>query len=312
MWLAPVVMGTMVVVALARIAALAVEEELSLWLAGLLALLSAGAPTAVAIRSRRRYRARLRELGNPMIGSLSAAEAPAPLPVGVRRWLIATPVLAVALIVLVAILPGEGDTCVTKGIATATARDGICQRGANLFGGGVTYNVVDAGQILAMPGYQAQLLATSTAPFTATGPDATPALYPDHHGLLVSFELDITNDGGRPLLLPVPQVIAAEIPDAPGSRLGNQWWPGYDAIIGAPSPQLVSNESIPPGQSETGWVSLILPPSIQPLLTARLSDLEFYRADESRDYVGQIRLWKAANAAGNAAIDFGPQLGSAA
>ena len=130
----------------------------------------------VAVRARRRYRARLGELRDPIPGSLSVAQALSPLPLGVRLWLMGAPLLVVVALVLVASAPGDGDACVTQGIATAPAREGICQRGANLFGGGVTYHVVDAGHVLQMPGYDAQLLATTTRIGPVTNAAENPTL----------------------------------------------------------------------------------------------------------------------------------------
>ncbi len=78
------------------------------------------------------------------------------MPASVRLWLVAVPVLAAAALWLVARAPGAGNTCLAKGIVTA-GQEGICHRDANLFGAGVTFNVVDAGHVLHMPGYDAQL-----------------------------------------------------------------------------------------------------------------------------------------------------------
>ena len=303
MWLLPVSMGTAVLAAIGRIAVAAIDEEIALWLAGVLVVVLTAWPVVVTIRLRRRYRARLNELRDPMTGSL-LIDAPPPLPLITRMWLLATPLMVAVAIVLVAVLPGYGDTCASKGISTSAAREGICQRERNLFGGGVTYNVVDAGHTLSMPGYQAVLLSSSLAPITAEGPYATAALYPNHQGLLVSFEIEIANDGQGSLQLPATQVITVNTPDAPGSQAGNQWWPSA-GVTTAPAPQLYEEAALAPGQSNVGWVSFILPPSIEPLVTARSSDLDFYPADETHDYVGQIRLWKAANTAGNTALRFG-------
>ena len=304
-WLLPLSMGTAVIAGAGRIAVAVIEHELPLGLAGVLIAAFIVWPIAVTIRMRRRYRARLSELRDPITGALPT-DPPAPLPLATRVWLLASPLLVVIGIALIAVLPGTRDTCVSKGIATAAAREGICQRGGNLFGGGVTYNVINAGHTLTMPGYQARLLSSSLAPVTADGPNATAALYPDHQGLLVSFEIEVTNDSHGSLQLPVTQGIAAEIPASPGSEEGNQWWPSVGATS-APAPQLAAEAPLAPEQSNIGWVSFVLPPSIEPLLRARLSDLEFYPADQDHSYVGQIRLWKAANAAGNTALQFRSQ-----
>jgi hypothetical protein len=299
MWLLPVSMGTAVLAGAGRIAVAAIQEEMSGWLAVVLVVLITTWPVVVTIRLRRRYRQRLSELRDPITGSFPNDAPAPPLPLVTRMWLVATPLVVGVVIVLVAVLPGDGDTCASSPVGA----EGICQVGGNLFGGGVTYNVVDAGHVLAMPGYRARLLSAALEPIRANGPYATAALYPNHLGLLVSFEVEVTNDGHQPLQLPVGRVITAQIPDAPGSPEGNQWFASAGATT-APLPQLYTEPSLPPGRSNVGWVSFVLPPSIRPRLKFRLSDLEFYPADANHDYVGRIRLWKAANAAGNAALQF--------
>jgi hypothetical protein len=303
MWLLPVSMGAAVLAGVGRIAVAAIEEEMSLWLAGVLVVVFTAWAAAVTLRLRRRYRQRLSELRDPITGSFPDDAPAPPLLLVTRMWLVATPLLVGVAIVLVAVMPGNGDTCASKGIATSAAREGICQRGGNLFGGGTTYNVVDAGHTLSMPGYQARLLSTALAPITVEGPYATAALYPNHRGLLASFEIEVTNTGHQPLQLPITQAVTAQIPDAPGSPEGTQWFPSA-GVTTAPTPQLYEQAALARDQSNTGWVSFILPPSIQPRLRFRFSDLEFYPADQDHDYIGQIRLWKAANAARNAALHF--------
>jgi hypothetical protein len=305
MWLSPMALGITVLAGAARVAVATIAEELPLWLGILLIVLIAACPALLTVRLRRRYRARLLELGdpitgNPITGTLPFAGARAPLPFRVRLWLIGAPLLTATALFLSATLPGDGDTCVTKGISTAAARQGICQRGANVFGGGVTYIVVDAGTPLSMPGYQARLIGSTLAPITVSGPYATAALYPGHRGVLVSFELEITNTSGKPLEQDIDQMVAATVTEAGGTEDASQWWPATHLTV-APMPQLDSEPILTAEQSEEGWVSIIMPTSIQSLVNAPRSDLDFYPAD---GYVGQIRLWKADNAAGAAALRF--------
>ena len=258
MWLSPVALGITVLAGAARIAVAAIEEELPLWLGIVLIVLIAAWPAVLTVRVRRRYRARLLEFSDPITGTLPFAGARATLPFRVRLWLIAAPVLTAIALFFSANLPGDGDTCVTKGISTVAARQGICQRGANLFGGGVTYNVVDAGTPLSMPDYQARLIGSTTAPITVGGPYASAALYPDHRGMLVSFELEITNTSDKPLQPDLGETVAATITEAPGSTETGEWRPATH-LTTAPVPQLDLEPLLAADQSEEGWVSIIVP-----------------------------------------------------
>lgn len=301
MWISPLALGTAVLAGAARIAVAAIDEELPLGLGVALILLIAIVPVALTIRARRRYRARLLELGDPITGSLPEEGSLPPVPLRLRLYLIGAPLLAAVALVLAANEPGDGNTCVAKGIATAAAREGICKRGMNLFGGGVTYNVVNAGDTLSMPDYQARLIGSSLGRIPVDGPNATPALYPNGQGTLVSFQVAITNTGDQPLTLATAQMIAVFIPDAAGSEEGSRWRPFTPSVPTSVS-QAAVNPVIEVGQSNTQSVSFILPPSVAAFLHARPSDLDFYPVGNSADYIGQIRLWKAAGAAGRAAL----------
>lgn len=122
-----------------------------------------------------------------------------PLSMGLRAWLIAVPLLTLCALALAATTPGAGSTCASKGISTPAAREGHCLREANLFGRGVTYNVVDAGHVLRMPHLDAELLATRTQTVIIANPQRNPSFYPNGTGTLVCFELAITNHGPAPL-----------------------------------------------------------------------------------------------------------------
>lgn len=64
---------------------------------------------------------------------------------------------------------------------------------------------------------------------------------------------------------------------------------------------------IPPQATPIRWVSFVAPIWVGSVLYERVADLELYRAgDASHRYVGQIRLWKWANAAGKAALGLTP------
>lgn len=71
---------------------------------------------------------------------------------------------------------------------------------------------------------------------------------------------------------------------------------------GAPNPQIAQEGAVPPGGTSRGWVSVVAPAWATPRLTARPADLELYRPGHHKGYVGDIRLWKGATPAGQAAI----------
>ena len=77
--------------------------------------------------------------------------------------------------------------------------------------------------------------------------------------------------------------------------------------MGGPEPSLVDEGPIPPQATPIRWVSFVAPIWVGSVLYEPAADLELYRAgDASHRYVGQIRLWKWANAAGKAALGLTP------
>ena len=305
----PLMMATAWLAPVARIAVMAIDEEMALWLAVALALGFGVWPALVAKRLRRRYRARLDQLRDPIAGALPAAESPLPLPAGVRLWLIAVPVLVVAALWFAVRAPGAGNTCVSDGIATAAAREGICQRGANLFGGGVTYNVVDAGHVLHMPDYDAKLLATSSRITPVSNAAQSPTFYPDGTGTLVCFQLAITNRGSAALAYDAGGSDVGLLLQSPPSPEGPSYF--FDDLPdanGEPGPSLGAMSPIQPGQTAIGWVAFVAPQWALETLNARATDLQFLRPTShgmdspGAGYIGQIRLWKAANASGTQAL----------
>jgi hypothetical protein len=65
---------------------------------------------------------------------------------------------------------------------------------------------------------------------------------------------------------------------------------------------------IQPGQTAIGWVAFVAPQWALETLNARATDLQFLRPTShgmdspGAGYIGQIRLWKAANASGTQAL----------
>jgi hypothetical protein len=108
-------------------------------------------------------------------------------------------VLGIARLVLVVVATSHQttDSCASAGISTAAGREGICVRDFGLDGGKTTYNVVDKSHTLKMPGYDARILASNLSTILVSGNDQ--ADYPDNKGLLVSYDLAVTNTGGTAL-----------------------------------------------------------------------------------------------------------------
>lgn len=307
-WLTPVAMGTAALAGMARIGVAAIQETLPLWLAGVLGIALLVGPAIAAHQARRRYRARLLELSSPITDFGPVADPLKPLPMGVRAWLVAAPLLAVGALVLAATSPGVGSTCAARGISTPVAREGTCLRGANLFGRGVTYNVVDAGHVLRMPGVDAQLLATTMQPVVITDPQLSPSFYPHGTGTLVCFEVAITNRGPARLTYDAGGADVDLLLQDVQSRADSYEFADLPRVGHEPMPALAGQPPIQPGQTAVGWVAFDAPEWAPETLTSRASDLEFRlpadgNATKPRNgYVGQIRLWKAANAAGTRAL----------
>jgi hypothetical protein len=183
-------------------------------------------------------------------------------------------------------------SCTAAGISTPTGREGKCARISGLFSSTV-YNVVDRAHTLQMPEYQARLIGTRIASTRANGPFAGAQEYPDHSGLLVSFEVMISNTSGVPLAfdstgkdieLALPRLPGSEVDLAEEELLSSQGTPVQ--------PSLAQRGAIPARGSVTGWATFVEPPSSLAVLTARPADLDFHRVDNDSNYVGQIRLWK--------------------
>jgi hypothetical protein len=265
---------------------------------------------------RRRWAAqrvkRLAPMSRPSPRFRPLAEPLRPLPMGVRAWLIAAPLLALGALALAATTPGAGSTCASKGISTPAAREGNCLRKANLFGRGVTYNVVDAGHVLRMPRLDAELLATRTQTVIITDPQRSPSFYPDGTGTLVCFEVAITNHGPAPLSYDAGGADVDLLLQGTRSRRDSYELADMPGVGHEPMPALADQPPIQPGQTTIGWVAFDAPEWAPETLTYRASDLEFRlptngnASEPGNTYVGQIRLWKAANAAGALALTDDP------
>jgi hypothetical protein len=308
MWLTPVAVLTAALAGLARIGVAAIQETLPLWLAVALGVALLVWPAIAARNARRRYRARLVELRNAVTGFGPVAESLGPLPMGVRAWLVAAPLFALGALTLAATSPGVGSTCADRGISTSAAREGTCVRAANLFGGGVTYNVIDAGHVLRMPGVNVELLATTTQPVVITDPQRSPSFYPGGMGTLVCFEVAIANRGATPLTYDADGTDVDLLLRDVRSRNDSYEFADLPGVGHEPIPALADQPPIQPGQTAVGWVAFDAPEWAPETLTARATDLEFRLPTDGKPtepknaYVGQIRLWKAANAAGARAL----------
>jgi len=198
-------------------------------------------------------------------------------------------------------------SCAAAGISTPAGREGKCARVDGLFSSRV-YNVVDRGHTLYMPEYQARLLTSRIAHTRVSGSSTNASYYPDGHGLLVSYEITITNTRDTPLLfgqaasdtmLPFypshPQVELLMPPSLASSSSGSNEDIGLSELIngrGAPTPSIGLQQLIPPHGSITGWATFVAPGWSRELLDVRPADLNLYRLNYDDHYTGQIRLWK--------------------
>jgi len=193
-------------------------------------------------------------------------------------------------------------SCSRAGISTAAGREGICTRYTSIFFGKTTYNVVDAGHVLHMPGYDAQLLITQVSETSVTDPQSDPQAYAGGKGQLVSFEISITNRGTQPLTFDTGGDDVSLLIDNEYQGDDMISFPDLPNAIGEPGQAIADESPIAPGQTVTGWVSFVAPTWATTVLNERASDLDFSSPGHQTSYVGQIRLWKAANAQGQSAL----------
>ena len=197
------------------------------------------------------------------------------------------------------------DSCSTAGISTPAGREGTCARYQGLFGGKTIYTVVNAGHVLRMPGYDAQLLATNVHPTQVSNPQSDPGAYPNGEGMLVSLEISVANTSRAPLAFDVAGRDVDLLIDNLNDPDYSISFPDLPNAAGEPEPAIADLGPIAPNDTRAGWVSFVAPIWSQTVLHERAADLEFYRPGREQGYVGQIRLWKAANSAGEAALAVG-------
>jgi len=252
----------------------------------------------------RRRRVSATRLTGPIGGEVGQLGQRLPVPRKLRRgvgFVLVSEIAAVAL--LMATQPWGSDSCAAAGISTLAAREGTCTRDVGAFGGTTVYTVVNSGHLLRMPGYDARLLGSTLSQTHVYGPVVNATDYPGGEGLLVSFEVAVTNGHATPLSFDATGQDVDLFLSSPGDTMLGR--PQVLHPVGAPYPQLALEGAIPATQTVTGWVSFVAPLWARPWLNARASDLEFYRPGNEDGYVGQIRLWKWANAQGRAAVAFG-------
>jgi hypothetical protein len=200
-------------------------------------------------------------------------------------------------------LPTHLPNCNNAGISATGGNEGICTDATSILGGGTVYNVVDAGHTLRMPGFDVRLLGFRVAPTHVTNPQIDPEDYPNDEGQLVSVEVAVTNEGAAPLVFdrtgsdddllipdpqgPYPAVAIVELVDP----------------TGAPGLSIARQGPIASRATVTGWISFVAPDWAPSVIHQPGSDVEFYvPGDPARQYVGQLRLWKAATAQAAAAL----------
>jgi len=191
--------------------------------------------------------------------------------------------------------------CAEAGFNAPGSREGVCVR-ADSTGATTLYDVVDRGHPLRMPEYEARILGFQIKPTRVSNAAENEDLYPHGHGELVSFEVMITNTGGRPIQFGAGTATApaASYPARPLVELGvpspgSIRNVGYPAIVkgrGAPTPSVFEPRPIAPRRHVVGWVTFVAPPWSQDTLGLMPADIEFFRLDGNADYVGQVRLWK--------------------
>ena len=194
-------------------------------------------------------------------------------------------------------------TCAAAGVTAAIGKEGICTS-SNLDGNGeAILNVVDAGHTMHMPGYDLRLIATRVISTRVTNPALNPGEYPGGRGWLVSFELSVTNTGSAPVAF-----------DASGddTQLSLPYTtPTSESLSireivnpnSGPGMPIADRSPIAAHASVTAWVSFVAPDWTPSDLHARSSDLIVFPVDDtSGDYLGELRLWKWANARGRVAL----------
>ena len=196
----------------------------------------------------------------------------------------------------------ENDSCAQAQISTPVGAEGTCTRGGGPFGwfGATTYNVVDSGDTLRMPGYDVTLMQNTITSVAVNGPASA---YPGSIGLLVSFEVAVSNTGSVPLT-PDGDPSDFDLAAIPiGANCGTciSLAPQALSAPNGPAPQLNVLGTVAPGATATGWVSFVVPPWTRPYLNARPADLEVHPPGDPSSYIGQIRLWKWATSQGQAA-----------
>lgn len=159
---------------------------------------------------------------------------------------------------------------------------------------------VDAGQVLHMPGYDVQLLATSIGSTPVASPSPDPVLYPARQGTSVSFEILLTSTSSQTVSLPqTSREISLQLVDI--NRPGYAYdFPVTAGTFGEPGSPMAQVGSLPPRGSTSGWVSFVAPSWAEQVIHLQGSDLEFAPLADS-GYEPEIRLWKAATVAGAAA-----------
>ncbi|HMD55885.1 MAG TPA: RDD family protein [Solirubrobacteraceae bacterium] len=191
---------------------------------------------------------------------------------------------------------GRYQTCAAAGV-TEGAEGECVQTGET--GGQVLVNVVDGNRTVRMPEYEASLQGDEITPIrVAAGPEEE-RLYPHGLGQLVSYRVAITNALTTPLRFdptsssdPERTTLELALPFSPESDEDMAYPASATANRRAPTPSIFQPEPIPPHATRSGWVSFVTPASSLALLHARPADVDFFRAQGPRNYVGEIRLWK--------------------
>jgi hypothetical protein len=142
--------------------------------------------------------------------------------------------------------------------------------------GGSVVNVVNSRRTLAMPEYRVRILRSRLAPTHVDNLLSDPIAYPGSAGVLASFQISVTNTGGRPLAfdqadrrvgLIIPNLVqqphSISFPDLPHPP------------DGGPARSIADQSPIAPHHTAIGWVSFVAPAWTPQAIAAPGSELMF-------------------------------------
>ena len=212
--------------------------------------------------------------------------------------LIAYPIvwLAPAVLFFVFMPAARAESCDDAGITTDAQREGTC-----IDGDGRVYTIVDAGHTLHMRGYDARL--TRTAIRFARIPELARHGFPGGDAAVLGFKVIIENTGDKPLRVDRRGDFALYNLMDPSGRtrhigeLPLRFRAGFRPLGSDRRP-------VRPGATRRGWLRFVVPEVVVgrlPLTNASLG-LGLPSHEDHDRYMGQFRLYRAANVKGASAL----------